>query len=526
MADAVATAAPPTVDALRVEGLTVDAGGRRLFDGASVSIARNQLVLIVGPSGSGKTVLLKLLLGLIDAETPGFAVSGRIEVEGSPILPGPPPPETRRRIGIVFQDFALFDDLTVRGNLEFALTHGRPEARQDASRVDAILAELGLPARLPVASLSGGQRQRVAVGRTLAYDPDIVVYDEPTSGLDLANRAKVAARIARTHREHRKTTIIVTHDFEVHAPNADRIVLVDAERRSLRDVTVEETRAVMTTPPPAVADEPPAAPPRRGIVPFLEATGRALEAGAITFAHLVPRYPSWRWGGRFLLHYLRLVSFVSAIAYIGLAGLIAGFVSTYFGFKFLPFRTYTEPLLIDEVLSALGYGLFRIFIPVLATVLIAARCGAAVASDVGSRAYSHQLDAMRTLGVEPSRYLLTGIVVAFLVGSPVLEAVAFAGARVTSLVVFVATHPDLSGHFWDRTFHALLREPAGPLWNGALWVLAKVLCCGFGTGAIAWFVGKRPKRSWADVSGGVTSTIIWATLYVLVVHFAFAFAEF
>ncbi len=508
--------------ALRIAGLTVDAGGRRLLENADLEVRSGEFVIVVGPSGSGKTVLLKLVLGLIDFDTPGFALSGRIEIEGEPMLPGPPAPATRRRIGIVFQDFALFDDVSVRSNLDFAIAHGRPRDGDRSARIDSILAELGLPASVPVSSLSGGQKQRAAVGRTLAYDPDIVVYDEPTSGLDLANRAKVADRIGRTHRDRRKTTIVVTHDFEAHVENADRIVLVDAERRLLRDVSPEETRSVMSSPPPAVSDEGPPPAPRRGVAPFLDATGRAAEAAGIALLHLAPRFPNWRWGLRFFAHYFRLVSFVSAAAYIGLAGLIAGFVSTYFGFKFLPFRSYTEPLLIDEVLAALGYGMFRIFIPVPRR----ARCGAAVASDVGSRSYAHQLDAMRTLGVPPERYLLTTILFAFLIGSPLLEAIAFAAARVTSLVVFVATHPDLSGYFWDRNFHALLRRDGGGLWEGAGWVLLKVLCCGFGTGAIAFFVGRRSKGSWSEVSGGVTSTIIWSTLCVLFIHFAVALLEF
>ena len=86
--------------------------------------------------------------------------------------------------------------------------------------------------------------------------------------------------------------------------------------------------------------------------------------------------------------------------------------------NFLPFSLYTQPLLIDELLSSVGFALYRILVPVLATVLIAARCGAAVAADVGVKRYGGQVDAMQTLGFQPHKYLLVPIVFAFIIATP------------------------------------------------------------------------------------------------------------
>ena len=90
--------------------------------------------------------------------------------------------------------------------------------------------------------------------------------------------------------------------------------------------------------------------------------------------------------------------------------------------------------------------------PVLLTILIAARCGAAVASDVGNRVYGHQIDAMRSLGARPSRYLLTGILYAFLLGTPLLVGVGFLSARYTSLAVYAYNYPDKGPDYWDGKF--------------------------------------------------------------------------
>jgi ABC-type transporter Mla maintaining outer membrane lipid asymmetry permease subunit MlaE len=259
---------------------------------------------------------------------------------------------------------------------------------------------------------------------------------------------------------------------------------------------------------------------------FLVGMSRFAEQAMRFPIRLAPRWRSWRWGLRFLLHYMRLVADPSAWLYIAVAGAIAGYVATYFTFRFLPFRSYTEPLIVEDLLRALGFAIYRVFVPVLATLLIAARCGAAVASDVGGKVYGQQTDAMRTFGAHPSRYLATGINLAFLLGTLLLAAIGFYAARVASLAVFSTTHAELGPFFWDFYFHRELRVPGQWWYRGSLWLVAKLLVCAAGIAVITYDLGSRPKHSTTDVSRGITSTVLWATLYVLLVHLGFALFEF
>jgi ABC-type transporter Mla maintaining outer membrane lipid asymmetry permease subunit MlaE len=241
---------------------------------------------------------------------------------------------------------------------------------------------------------------------------------------------------------------------------------------------------------------------------------------------LVPRWKSPAWGFRFLLHYLRLIADPSSWLYIAVAGAISGYVGTYFTFQFLPFRSYTEPLVIENLLAALGFTTYRVFVPLLATLLVAARCGAAVASDVGAKVYGQQWDALRTLDAPPPRYLATNISYAFLSSILFLVAIGFYTAKQTSLLVFVSTHPDFGPFYWDTHFHHELRAPGAFFYRGTHWLVAKLLTSGVGIAAISYCRGARPKHSSTDVSLGITSTVLWATLYVLLVHLGFALIEF
>ena len=522
---------------VEIRGLTVRAGERTIIDHADAEFPAGAVTLVVGSSGAGKSILLRVLAGLISPTTIGFSLEGSLCIGERDVVASPG--RAGASTGVVFQSFALFDELTAEENVLFGLDHRpspalRPKGpmRRETSR--KLLDQLGLGRARSVARLSGGEKQRLAIARALAYDPALIAYDEPTSGLDPRNARRVADLIQTTAKAHGKTTVVVTHDWSHFAPVAARAYLLENGR--LRQVPTEDLARWEASPEGLLEEksreEANAAATslfRRALEwaqAIFVATGRAVEAFALSIFGLVPRWPSARWGVRLLVHYLGLVASPGACLYFVASGVIAGFVATYFTFKFLPFRAYTEPLLTEELLHGLGFALYRIIVPVLITILLAARCGAAVASDVGTRRYTNATDALASMGAPPPRYLLTGVVHAFLFGAPILVAIAFLSARLTSLLVFSYNHPQEDALFWDGHFHRNLRVPGELFWRGTGWLVSKVLLCGFGVGCVAYFQGMRPKESHTRVHRGITATIIAATLFVLLVHFAYAFLEF
>lgn len=525
------TADAPAELGITIRDLCVSVDGKELLENAACEFPAGKVSLVVGASGAGKTVLMKILTGLIRPGERPFAIEGSIRIGDEEVLGG----RGKSRVGIVFQNFALFDEFSCAGNIDFAADHRRHRVAKDAGLDSrSLLREFQIPARTPVRALSGGQQQRLAIARTLAYDPPVIIYDEPTSGLDPVNARKVAERIRSTGEVHGKTTIVVTHDYEHLARIADAVYLLDPEKRSLEKLSDDALDDLSSNLPGAQVFEEgtgETVPPGwlralRSTRSFLEHTGAALERVPVTLAHLVPWWRSPLWGFRFFLHYIALIASFSSWIYFAAAGLVAGFVSTYFPFTFLPHKRYTEALIADELLNGLGYLLYRVVVPVLVTVLVAARCGAAVASDVGNRSWSRQVDALRSFGARPSKYLLTNILFAFLVGTPFVVGVGWLTARFTSLLVFAFNRPEKGPLFWENHFHRDLIVPGELLYHGSWWLLAKILLCGLGVGSIAYHVAIRPKSSGVEVSRGITRTIIWATLYVLAVHFGFAFLEF
>ncbi len=511
---------------ISISNLSVKAGTRQLLQGASADFRAGEISIIVGPSGVGKSVLLKIIAGLINSGTEGIEVEGKILCDNQPIQSG--------QTGVVFQSFALFDELTPHGNLDFAKSCG--QTRRTREELEDLLEQLKVPVNVPTSRLSGGQRQRLAVARTLAYDPPAILYDEPTSGLDPSTGTQVANLIRDTHEQHHKTSVIVTHDYPALLPIADRVFLFDPLAGKIEEVDQSKWNELGKMLEPlssaAVKDQAVTRPESlsekasRLSAKFFKGTTKALEAFFIGTISLVPTWRNIRWGFKFLLHYARLVAGPTAMIYLAIAGIIVGFVTTYFSFEFLPFASYTEPLLIEDLLGAMGFAMYRIFVPVLATVLVAARSGAAVTADVGGRQYGNQIDAMNSFGAKPRSYLLTPIMLSFLVGTPILTLISFWTAKVVSLLAFVWTHPEHGPNFWDYHFHTQLEMLGQTFYFGTPWLMGKLLCCGLAIGMISYFQGISPKFSTTDVSKGVTRTILWATLLVLTIHFAFAFFEF
>jgi iron(III) transport system ATP-binding protein len=216
---------------IRLDGVTKRFGAVVAIDETSLCVARGEVVALLGPSGCGKTTLLRLIAGF---ERPD---AGTVELDRRLAAgPGTWVEPERRRVGMVFQDYALFPHLTVAANVGFGLAR-----RERAARVAELLAIVGLAGlerRYPH-ELSGGQQQRVALARALAPSPELVLLDEPWSNVDPSLRDTLRTEVAEIMRPLGVTVLLVTHDREEAFSLADRIALM-RNGRIVQEGTPEE----------------------------------------------------------------------------------------------------------------------------------------------------------------------------------------------------------------------------------------------------------------------------------------------
>lgn len=207
---------------LEIKDLTKKFGTKTVIDDLSMTVKDNEIMAIVGPSGAGKTTLLRCITGLESVNQGQFFWNGT-QFD---------PTNTDQKdtiIGVVFQDYQLFPNLTVMGNITLAPTMVKKLPLAEVQKTAReLLARLGLEGKedLYPFQLSGGQRQRVAIVRALAMNPKILCYDEPTSALDPALRDEVAEIILGLKKQQ-MTQIVVTHDMDFAQNVADEIKRVE-----------------------------------------------------------------------------------------------------------------------------------------------------------------------------------------------------------------------------------------------------------------------------------------------------------
>jgi polar amino acid transport system ATP-binding protein len=209
---------------VRIENVVKDFGPLRVLDGVGFDVARGQTVAVVGRSGSGKSTLLRCIAGLETVQ------GGRIEVCGHEVgLPGSAArAQLRRDVGMVFQSYNLFPHLTVERNITLALTLVKKQSRDEArQRAAEVLGLVGLTDKLRAypEQLSGGQQQRVAIARSLALQPQVMLFDEVTSALDPELTSEVLAVMEDLARRG-MTMISVTHEMGFARRVADLVVFM------------------------------------------------------------------------------------------------------------------------------------------------------------------------------------------------------------------------------------------------------------------------------------------------------------
>jgi phospholipid/cholesterol/gamma-HCH transport system ATP-binding protein len=210
---------------IEVRGLRKTFGEQTVLNGIDLEVKRGETLAVLGKSGTGKSVLLKLLIGLQTPDSGSIRINGtetvRLDSEGLN--------ELRKKIGFLFQQAALYDSLTIAGNVAFPLVrHTEKSEAEIRDRVRELLANVGMEKDIEKSpsEISGGMQKRAGLARALALDPEILLFDEPTAGLDPITAGEISRLIVDLKKNRKLTAIVVTHDIHHAEAFADHVVLL------------------------------------------------------------------------------------------------------------------------------------------------------------------------------------------------------------------------------------------------------------------------------------------------------------
>jgi len=211
---------------IEIRNLCTSFDGMPVLRGVNLTVGKGTTVVILGTSGAGKSVLLKSIIGLLTPDSGSISIDGKeiVGMESQDLY------TVRRRMGYLFQGAALYDSMSVRGNLEFALRRRDALDEDEMSRrVEEQLRLVGLADaidKMP-SQLSGGMRKRIGLARALITQPEVMLYDEPTTGLDPVTGREISDLIQSLQQQHAMTSIAVTHDMACARIIADSVAMLN-----------------------------------------------------------------------------------------------------------------------------------------------------------------------------------------------------------------------------------------------------------------------------------------------------------
>lgn len=483
------------MSSLQVQNLSITTpDGVRLVDNASFEVGDRELVLLIGPSGSGKTSIVNALCGLLETGETGWKLAGKL-------TQGPQSVDLERMrselCGLVFQDNALFDDLSVEENLRIALDHKARTAKEiDRKSVLSMLPDVD-PGQ-SIATCSGGQKQRIAIVRTLMAGKPVLVLDEPNSGLDIKSSRRLAGLVKSICTDQAIPVIVVAHHVEDLLPFADKVFLLDSRSRAIERIDPS--------------------------LPAIEAAMMQLDVGAnpnngeVGSSALEMRRGQLplRWFLRYFIEYFWVLCLSPyMLGYVFVGGAILGFVSVWFGFNYHSFGGYLKSILHDETLAGIGYVQTTIAVPLVASILVVARNSAIIAADLGNRILSSQFRAMRNLDIPGLRYLNASIVVANMLALAILTAVALVSASWSAYQTWTLFFPDQPFEFWQENYFRRLVEAGRSEWG---WGLAKIVLSAVLSSAAAITIGLRSNTDVVSVTSAVARAIVIGVSLTLLAH--------
>jgi ABC-type multidrug transport system ATPase subunit/ABC-type transporter Mla maintaining outer membrane lipid asymmetry permease subunit MlaE len=473
-----------------------------LLTNVQLDLHRGEVVLLAGPSGCGKSTLVKILAGIIDSSDSNWRVTGNANFNGTSFDLAFSRPTTG---GMVFQNFALFDDLTASQNVKIAFDHGAAKASAYDEQVRKLLR--GISPDAVIRECSGGQQQRIAIARTLVADKPVLFMDEPNSGLDIHAARDLARIISDLSSELGIAIVVVAHHLEAFMPIADRLLVIEPDEGQIRDLGKPEN--LPDERPGNLKDTPAVVTSANEASPILvdpEDNPRAWSGTA-------------KWQTRYFLYYMWLLCLSpSMLLFVGLGGILVGFVSTAFIFQYFPYREFLIPVIQNDALAAIGYVQFRLLIPLVVSILIATRNGAIVSADIGNRLYSSQLQAMENLQIPHRKYIGGNTTLSLILGSLILSLAAMAICTWFSMQTWHVIFPEQSVYFWREHYFREIWPSDHTFPIGLMWVLAKIVPSALGTNLISLYFGLRPKKSVADLNNAIANSIIFCVSFVFIWH--------